>query len=113
MLVWRRSIRCEIYPSTSNCSPTSTPADFYTWAMETARALRERRSEVVDWDSVAEELEDMGRSEKRELTNRLAVLLTHLLKWQVQPPTAALEAGRSPSWNKGKEPKRSEAKTPA
>ncbi len=27
----------------------------------------------------------MGRSEKRELVNRLAVLLAHLLKWQYQP----------------------------
>ena len=27
----------------------------------------------------------MGRSEKRELANRMAVLLAHLLKWRSQP----------------------------
>jgi hypothetical protein len=27
----------------------------------------------------------MGRSERRELTNRLTVLLLHLLKWRYQP----------------------------
>lgn len=60
-------------------------ADFYTWAMETARALRAGRFEDLDWDAIAEELEDMGRSEKRELVNRLVVLLAHLLKWRFQP----------------------------
>ena len=37
--------------------------DFYTWALETARAIRERRFAGIDWEAVAEELEDMGRSE--------------------------------------------------
>lgn len=35
--------------------------------------------------NIAEEIETLGRSEKRELINRLAVLLTHLLKWRYQP----------------------------
>lgn len=34
---------------------------------------------------IAEEIESMGWTEKRELINRLAVLLTHLLEWQHQP----------------------------
>ncbi len=59
--------------------------DFYTWAIETARAIREGRLEAVDWEAVAEELEDMGRSERRELESRLEVLLAHLLKWRYQP----------------------------
>jgi hypothetical protein len=65
--------------------PNLHAEDFYSWAMETARAVREGRLGEVDWDAVAEELEDMARSEKRELTNRLTVLLTHLLKWRHQP----------------------------
>lgn len=73
-------------------APDLHDRDFYTWAMETARAVRQRRLDGIDWDSVAEELEDMGRSEKRELTNRLTVLLTHLLKWQMQSDR------RSRSW---------------
>jgi hypothetical protein len=41
--------------------------DFYTWTTETAQTIREGRFDAVDWESVAEELEDMGRSEQREL----------------------------------------------
>jgi hypothetical protein len=59
--------------------------DFYAWAMQTVQALREGRLSEADLEHVAEELEDMGRSEKRALTNRLAVLLRHLLKWRHQP----------------------------
>jgi hypothetical protein len=42
-------------------------ADFYRWSKETAEALRERRFEDVDADHVAEEIEDVGKREKREL----------------------------------------------
>jgi hypothetical protein len=59
--------------------------DLYGWAMQTAQALREGRLSEADIEHIAEELEDMGRSEKRALTNRLAVLLRHLLKWRHQP----------------------------
>lgn len=66
--------------------------DFYAWAMRNAQLLREGRFSEIDVDNIAEELETIGRSEKRELVNRLAVLLAHLLKWQFQP------ARRSKSW---------------
>jgi Domain of unknown function DUF29 len=59
--------------------------DFYTWAMETARAIRERRFAGIEWDAMAEELEDMGRSDQKELRNRFSVLLAHLLKRRHQP----------------------------
>jgi hypothetical protein len=59
--------------------------DFYGWANEQARLLRERRLTEADLDHIAEEIESMGRSEKRELVSRLTVLLLHLLKWQTQP----------------------------
>lgn len=59
--------------------------DFYTWAMETAQAIRERNFARVEWESVAEELEDMGRSEQQELENQLCALLAHLLKWRYRP----------------------------
>jgi hypothetical protein len=58
--------------------------DFYTWAMETARAIRERRFEGIEWDAMAEELEDMGKSEKRMLESQLERLHAHLLKWRLQ-----------------------------
>jgi hypothetical protein len=58
--------------------------DFYTWAMETARAIRERQFEGIEWDAVAEELEDMGKSEKRTLESQLERLHADLLKWHLQ-----------------------------
>ena len=63
----------------------STISDFYAWANEQAALLRAGRLTEADIENIAEEIESMGRSEKRELVNRLAVLLLHLLKWQFQP----------------------------
>ncbi|TWB16983.1 uncharacterized protein DUF29 [Nitrospirillum amazonense] len=59
--------------------------DFYAWANEQASLLRAGKLAAADIAHIAEEIESMGRSEKRELVNRLAVLLLHLLKWQFQP----------------------------
>ena len=59
--------------------------DFYAWATEQAGLLRAGRLSSADILNIAEEIESMGRSERTQLTNRLAVLLAHLLKWQVQP----------------------------
>jgi hypothetical protein len=59
--------------------------DFYAWANEQAALLREGKLAEADIPNIAEEIESMGRSEKRELVNRLAVLLLHLLKWKYQP----------------------------
>lgn len=59
--------------------------DVIAWATEQARLLRERRISELDYDNIAEELEGMSRSQKRELKNRFTVLLMHLLKWQYQP----------------------------
>ena len=59
--------------------------DFYAWAQEQAALLRAGRLSEADVANIAEEIESMGRSEKRELVSRLTVLLTHLLKWHGQP----------------------------
>ena len=59
--------------------------DFYAWANQQAALLRAGRLTDADIANIAEEIESMGRSEKRELVDRLAVLLLHLLKWEFQP----------------------------
>lgn len=59
--------------------------DFYGWAMAEANLLRQRRLGDLDFDNLIEELESMGASERRELVSRLAQLIFHLLKWQLQP----------------------------
>jgi hypothetical protein len=60
-------------------------ADFYAWTQEQARLLRERRWNDLDLENLVDEVESVGGSEKREIRNRLAVLLGHLLKWKYQP----------------------------
>ena len=67
--------------------------DFCVWTSETARLLRAGRFDQVDVEHVAEEIEDMGKRDKRELHSRLTVLLIHLLKWTSQPEK------RSSSWH--------------
>lgn len=59
--------------------------DIHRWATETARLVRERRFSEIDHVHLAEELESMGKSERRALESRLVVLLVHLLKWADQP----------------------------
>lgn len=59
--------------------------DYYAWAIRNARLLREGQLAQADLEHIAEEIESMGASERRELESRLIVLLHHLLKWQYQP----------------------------
>jgi hypothetical protein len=66
--------------------------DFYSWTQEQAGLLKNGRFSELDTGNLIEEVESMGRSEKRELENRLTILLLHLLKWSYQ------EVRRSRSW---------------
>lgn len=66
--------------------------DFFLWTQEQAALLRARNDPDADWANLAEEIESLGKSERRELRSRITVLLMHLLKWQIQT------AFRSPSW---------------
>jgi len=65
--------------------PSLYDEDFLAWTEHQAALLRARRLDQLDLDSLAEELDTMGRSEWGELENRLEVLLMHLLKWDFQP----------------------------
>lgn len=59
--------------------------DFYTWTQQQAALLKAGRLSEIDIENIIEEIETMGRSEKRSLESRLTVLLQHLLKWEYQP----------------------------
>jgi hypothetical protein len=64
--------------------------DFAAWSDHQAALLRrmgagERVNNQVDWENVAEEIETLGRSDRREIRNRLTVICEHLLKWAYQP----------------------------
>jgi hypothetical protein len=60
-------------------------ADFYGWTQEQASLLRAGQLVELDIEHLIEEIESMGRSERRQLTNRFERLLLHLLKWHYQP----------------------------
>lgn len=59
--------------------------DFQQWIEQTVQQLRDRSYGSVDWENVIEELDTLGRSERREVGSRLTLILIHLLKWQYQP----------------------------
>lgn len=82
---------------TTNLQATSLSNDLYDqdyclWLETTAKLLRDRQLESLDFEHLIEEIEDMGKEKRRELKNRLIVLLMHLLKYQYQPKR------RSASW---------------
>ena len=67
-------------------------SDFNLWIQEHIQLLKASRFSEIDTAHLVEELEDMGKRDKRELRNRLLVLIAHLLKWQYQVE------GRGTSW---------------
>lgn len=66
--------------------------DYLKWIEITGEKLRVRDYSNIDWENLIEEIEDMGRSERRSLESNLVVVLMHLLKWEFQPDQ------RSGSW---------------
>ncbi|MET3105354.1 hypothetical protein AAKU67_001098 [Oxalobacteraceae bacterium GrIS 2.11] len=64
---------------------TTYEADVIAWANEQAALLRSGKFSGLDIVQIAEEIEEVGKSEQRELASRMTILLAHLLKWQVQP----------------------------
>jgi len=84
--------------------------DVSAWAEQQAALLRRRAAgDLVndgdlDWLNLAEEIEAVSRSERRELRNRMARLLQHLLKWHYQPDL------RSRSWRSTIDTQRREIK---
>jgi hypothetical protein len=66
--------------------------DFVRWTEEQAAALRRGRFDALDLENLAEEIESLGKTDRRRLKSRLTVLAMHLLKWSYQPER------RSGSW---------------
>lgn len=66
--------------------------DFYQWLTETAYLLAEGRLSELDITHLMDEIESMGKSQKRAIESYLSVLLLHLLQWRYQPDR------RSGSW---------------
>jgi hypothetical protein len=90
---------------TTESPPMAQPApvelydqDFYSWSLQQAAALRcaaplgLNTPEPIDWENLAEEIEDLGKAEADRLESAYRVLLWHLLKYRYQPEH------RSGSW---------------
>jgi hypothetical protein len=67
-------------------------ADFYAWTLEQSKLLKEGDFKRLDIINLVEEVESLGKQQRQELENRLAILIGHLLKWDYQPDH------RSKSW---------------
>lgn len=66
--------------------------DYFAWTKTNAELLRQQRFSEIDFTHVAEELEDMGKRERRALESQIRNVVLHLLKWKYQPEQ------RSISW---------------
>jgi hypothetical protein len=66
--------------------------DFYEWILTTVALLRQRRFADIDIEHLVEELEDMGKRERRSLESYIRNVVLHLLKWRYQSDK------RSSSW---------------
>jgi hypothetical protein len=79
-------------PLAPNAGASDYERDFYSWALEQARLVREGRWTAIDQENVAEEIESLGREQFAKLRSALRIILIHMLKWDHQP------ARRSRSW---------------
>jgi hypothetical protein len=62
--------------------------DFFAWTQAQGRAIRAAATGAnlpIDWRNVAEEIETLGRAERREVSSRLGTIIEHLLKLMVSP----------------------------
>jgi hypothetical protein len=59
--------------------------DFFAWTQETARAIIEGRFDEIDRTALADEVESLGKRDRREVGSRLAMIVMHLLKLKYQP----------------------------
>ena len=66
--------------------------DFYAWTEQMSQALQNKQYNSIDWEHLIEEIDDMGKRERRALESRIVTLIMHLLKWQIQ------DNARSNSW---------------
>lgn len=59
--------------------------DFLQWIETTVAQLKAQDYAHIDWENLIDEIEDMGKRERKSLKSNLTIVLLHLLKWQYQP----------------------------
>lgn len=76
----------------ANSQETLYDRDYYQWLTQTAKLLKAKQFTQIDLENLIEEIESLGRSEKRAIESNLIIVILHLLKWRYQPEK------RSSSW---------------
>jgi hypothetical protein len=71
-------------PSPASDEPTYE-GDLYAWSMRQSEHLRAGNYGALDLQRLAEEIEDVGKSERDKLRSAVTVLIQHILKWEYQP----------------------------
>lgn len=69
--------------------------DYVDWIFDQVEKMRCGATDGLDLLRVAEELEDLARSDRRKLGSQLRNLLRHLLKWEFQPARRGISWQRS------------------
>jgi hypothetical protein len=71
--------------------------DFFLWTEEQAAALRRAKESnlPLDWENLAEEIESLGKSDRRQLTSQIRRILRHLLKLEASPAARPRAGWRS------------------
>jgi hypothetical protein len=83
--------------SMQEAQTSSIDADFHAWLVEQTALVRARQYQRIDWEHVAEELEDMGAGVRHALRSDLEIVLQHLLKLQYEPSPNEWR-GRARGW---------------
>ena len=81
--------------------PSLYDRDFCAWTQEQAAALRAAApagSNTLDWGNLAEEIESLGKRERRELLGRFETIIEHLLRLATSPAAEPRAGWRSTVW---------------
>ena len=76
-------------PRSRVTAPGLYQRDGYAWAKQQAEALRRRDLQAIDWDNVIEEIEAVGRAERKPWISNCAEALEHMLaieRWKSASP---------------------------
>ena len=78
--------------------------DFFLWTKEQAVALRLAKNSnlPLDWENLAEEIESLGKSDRRELRSQIRRILRHLLKLEASPSVEPRAGWRATSLMHGR-----------
>lgn len=59
--------------------------DFFLWCKEQSALVLKSESKEMDKENIAEELESMGKSDKRSIKSYIRIILIHMIKLKIQP----------------------------